>query len=243
MTDESIMPNLSLSTNRKVLSGIYKIRSPSNKIYIGQSVDIAFRFHKYKTLNCHGQPKLFASFRKYGFESHSFEILQLCNVEELNQLEKYYIDLFGTFNSKYGLNLKDGGGSKGRLSEASKQKIIAKLKGKKGNRKGSKHSLEARKKMSISQLSKKRIPWNKGVKKCFSKEVRLKMSISLRNNKNARRAPTYQYSINYKLIHAYSSIAEASRISRISRTAIINNIKNRTKTSGGFIWRNSRITH
>ena len=37
----------------KVKIGIYKITSPSNKIYIGQSINIERRFKEYKTLkNC-----------------------------------------------------------------------------------------------------------------------------------------------------------------------------------------------
>lgn len=235
MTDESIMP-FSLHKGRKVLSGIYKITSPSGRIYIGQSVDIALRFHKYNRRNCAGQPKLFASISKYGFEFHSFEILQLCRIEELNRLEKQYIDFYKAFESELGLNLREGGGAGRRLSEHSKMQIILKLKGKKGNRRGSKHSIESRKKMSISQLNRHMVPWNKGVKNCFSEDTKTKMSVSLRNNNNATKTPVYQYLPNYGLIQKYTSIAEASRKTGISRTGIINNIKKRTKTSGGFIW-------
>jgi len=32
--------------------GIYKITSPTNKVYIGQSTNILFRFRAYKRLNC-----------------------------------------------------------------------------------------------------------------------------------------------------------------------------------------------
>lgn len=39
MTDNSKMPDYSLNTGRKILSGIYKITSPSGKIYIGQLSD------------------------------------------------------------------------------------------------------------------------------------------------------------------------------------------------------------
>lgn len=239
MTDNSIMPDYSLNAGRKILSGIYKITSPSGKIYIGQSVDIALRYHKYNRRNCAGQPKLFASIKKYGFESHVFEILQLCGIDELNQLEKQYIDLYKTFESECGLNLREGGGAGRRLSEHSKMQIILKLKGKKGNRKGSKHSIESRKKISLSNRYK--IPWNKGIKNCFSEDTRDKMSMSLKNNNNAIKTPVYQYLPNYELIQKYMSITEASRKTGISRTGIINNIKKRTKTSGGFIWDNSVI--
>ena len=34
----------------------------------------------------------------------------------------------------------------------------------------------------------------------------------------------------------YNSIGEASRITGINRTAIINNLKNRSKSAGGYKW-------
>ena len=46
--------------------GIYKITSPSGKIYIGQSKDIEKRFKAYKNLKCKGQPYIYRSLLKYG---------------------------------------------------------------------------------------------------------------------------------------------------------------------------------
>jgi len=42
--------------------GIYKIISPTNKIYIGQSTNIENRWIKYKCLDCKVQIKLYRSF-------------------------------------------------------------------------------------------------------------------------------------------------------------------------------------
>ena len=44
--------------------GIYKITSPSNKIYIGKSNNINRRFKEYIKLRCKQQPKLYNSFKK-----------------------------------------------------------------------------------------------------------------------------------------------------------------------------------
>jgi len=107
----------------RILTGIYKITSPSEKIYIGQSVNIRERWRQYKYLNCKGQIGLYNSFLKYGIDRHKFDIICICETEKLNELEKYYIDLFQTFNTKYGLNLRDGGGNNGILSDETKRKI------------------------------------------------------------------------------------------------------------------------
>ena len=81
--------------------GIYKITNPKGKTYIGQSVNIEKRWNRYKNLipkDCIGQPLIYRSLIKYGVENHIFEIIELCNKEELNKLESYYIVLYNSFN-------------------------------------------------------------------------------------------------------------------------------------------------
>lgn len=125
--------------------GIYKITSPSNKIYIGQSVDIANRISSYKNLKCKRQTKLYRSLKKYGFEKHKFEIIDKCNEIELNAKERYYQELFNTI-SKEGLNcrLTKTKDKSGRLSEETKRKIGLAHKGKIVSK-------ESRLKMSIAK--------------------------------------------------------------------------------------------
>ena len=61
------------------MKGIYKITSPSGKVYIGQSIDIERRFRHYKRMVCKDQVKVYNSFLKYGVDAHIFEILELCD--------------------------------------------------------------------------------------------------------------------------------------------------------------------
>jgi group I intron endonuclease len=82
--------------------GIYKITSPTNRIYIGQSVDIERRFRFYRNLNCKGQPVLYSSMLKYGSDSHTFEIIEECSHELLNVRERYWQDFYCVLNG--GLN-------------------------------------------------------------------------------------------------------------------------------------------
>lgn len=84
--------------------GIYKITSPTGKIYIGQSINIEKRKTTYKYKNCKGQIKLFNSIQKYGWNNHKFEILEICEVSELNNKERYYQDLYCSVGIN-GLNL------------------------------------------------------------------------------------------------------------------------------------------
>lgn len=83
--------------------GIYKITSPTGKIYIGQSINIQKRFNKYKSALCKKQTRLYYSFIKYGTLNHIFEILLICKKEDLNNKERHYQDLFNC-TSDLGLN-------------------------------------------------------------------------------------------------------------------------------------------
>lgn len=83
--------------------GIYKITSPTKKVYIGKSINIERRFKNYKRLACKTQPILYKSLKKYGAENHKFEIVCECIESELNNLERYYQDLYSVIN-KNGMN-------------------------------------------------------------------------------------------------------------------------------------------
>jgi group I intron endonuclease len=92
---------------------------------VGQSRDIKSRWrdHRYNAFN----PKdhnynthLYRSFRKYGLEKFSFEVLEECTVEELNQKEIYWIEKYNSFFNGY--NLTFGGDGAG--SEINKAKVI-----------------------------------------------------------------------------------------------------------------------
>jgi len=79
------------------LTGIYKITSPTNKVYIGQSTDINKTWkYRYNNLNdrLKKQPKIFNSLLKYGIENHIFEIIEECSENKLDELESYYKQQF-----------------------------------------------------------------------------------------------------------------------------------------------------
>lgn len=71
--------------------GIYKITSPSNNVYIGQSVNIELRISKYKSISIvQKQPKIFRSIQKYGWENHTWEILEICEISQLDERETFH---------------------------------------------------------------------------------------------------------------------------------------------------------
>ena len=88
---------------KEIICGIYKIISPSNRVYIGQGVNIKKRIRTYKKLHCVAQKRLYASFIKYGVENHIFEIIEECAKEDLDCRERYWQDFYDVL-SKKGLN-------------------------------------------------------------------------------------------------------------------------------------------
>jgi len=103
-----------------MIIGIYKITSPSNKIYIGQSINIERRFKHYKNLKeIKGQKKIYFSIKKYGYENHLFEILEECSMDKLDVREKYWINLYDSCNK--GLNISEGGGCFGKFNKGKKR--------------------------------------------------------------------------------------------------------------------------
>lgn len=144
------------------MTGIYKIQSPTGKVYIGQSVDLADRFRCYKRLKCKGQIGIYRSLLKYGINSHSFVVLHELPKDvsrnTLNQYEEFYISQFKICGYEL-LNIKSGGGGGGKQAEETKAKIGLKNKGKT-------MSEANRAKMSIRMKGKP--SWNKG--KCGYKQ-------------------------------------------------------------------------
>jgi group I intron endonuclease len=130
----------------KNICGIYKITSPSGRVYIGQSICIQKRFVAYKNNECRAQHKLKASFKKYGIASHIFDTICECNEKELNEKEVFFIKQHDS-TGKNGLNISHGGVGVMRNrkhTDESKNKIRkAKV--------GLIHSEETKKKMSISR--------------------------------------------------------------------------------------------
>lgn len=123
--------------------GIYKITSPSGKIYIGQSVSIKQRWKNYKAMNKLNTPiKLRNSLKKYGIENHKFEILEECTIEQLNKKERYWQEYFDVLG-KNGLNCK--------FTETNEKPAIVSLEAKQNMAKaklGTKRPEEVRKKIS-----------------------------------------------------------------------------------------------
>jgi len=122
----------------KKQTGIYKITSPTGRIYIGQSIDIRTRHRDY-VYNVAVQSRLSRSFAKHGQQNHIFETIELCGKDELNTRERYWQEHFEVVG-KNGLNcILTESPSKPRVyTEACREKMSKNRTGEKNHRYGKK---------------------------------------------------------------------------------------------------------
>lgn len=107
--------------------GIYKIENLINgKKYIGQSVDVHARLLDHKRVNerplstvQHKYP-LYRALKKYGLENFSYELIEECKKEELDDKEIYWIAYYHTYINDpqcNGYNLTMGGAGNRQITQ------------------------------------------------------------------------------------------------------------------------------
>lgn len=91
--------------------GIYKITNTKNeKSYIGQSTNIEERWKQHKQAIQTSDKSWYPLARKEsdGVDDFTFEVLQQCKAEELDELEDYWVDYYKSYVNGYN-QTKDGG--------------------------------------------------------------------------------------------------------------------------------------
>lgn len=144
---------------------IYKIANLVNgKVYIGQTVQknpkLRWYDHQAKARKGVNQP-LFNAINKYGVYKFSWEVIDSAtSLEELNELEKQYVEKYNSINKGY--NIREAGGNKLHNSASIEKMRVSQKKRHQekpaggwtridgGAMKGKNHSTETKLKMSES---------------------------------------------------------------------------------------------
>lgn len=220
------------------ICGIYKITSPTGRIYIGESSNINNRTIHYATHNCKGQPRLYNSLIKYGFTSHKFEIIEECKFEDLKCRERYWQDFYNVL-SRNGLNCKltKCGEKKAVFSEETRNKISKGNKGKIAPNKGLFGSLnplykiprpqEVKDKIRNSKIGVPNVAYKNGI----SDESKQKMSDRAKGNKSTSRLV-----IDVSTGIFYNSAKEASKCLGINYSTVIDYLKGKYKNKSNLQW-------
>lgn len=248
--------------------GIYKITSPSGRIYIGQSRNIEDRFYRYKKMSNANktQIRLMRSFKKYGVQNHNFEIVEECTIDVLNIKERYWQDHYKVI-SKSGLNciLQETDTLPRQFTEEYKRKRS----GINHFFYGKHHSEETKKKLSLAHIG-KTVPQyvkdklkitNSGSNNGFygkkhTEESKKKQSVSAKTrkitpeNESKRRAGIskglskvlLQYDKQMNLIKEWPSVIIAAKELNTHVGSIVNATQmKRVKSHKGFIWKYKNI--
>lgn len=98
--------------------GIYLIKNTiNNKVYVGQATDIERRWTEHKrkySLEKNKNIILYKAFKKYGLDNFTFEVIEECKKEELDERETFYISLYKSYafrEDTNGYNMTEIGGS------------------------------------------------------------------------------------------------------------------------------------
>lgn len=191
--------------------GIYKITSPSGKIYIGQSWNISNRKSYYKNRCSRSQALIYKSISKYGWDKHKFEIIhdlpKDVSQQVLDDYEVYYIDVYKSSGFSM-LNIREGG-SRG------------------------KHTIETRKKMSDN--------WNRPkLSKDKRNKISEKLKKYYKENTSHVGKSILQCDLKGNIIREWNSAREASKelgINYKNISAVATCTDGRYKTYKNFTWK------
>jgi group I intron endonuclease len=196
--------------------GIYKLTSPNNKVYFGQTINWDVRKKHYKNKSGQRQPKLYYSLKKYGWNMFKKEIIEICNVEQLNEREIHYkqqfINEFGWDKALFCEIYDTGGGPK---SQETKMKMsISHL--------GKKHS-----KKTCDKISKNRTG------KCHSEENKQKMKMSRIGKTSSK--PILQYDLDGNFIKEWVNTKQTQEY--LNLYSITGALQKKNRSAGGYQWR------
>jgi group I intron endonuclease len=208
---------------------IYLVKNQQNKIvYVGQQIGT-------KSLNEYQGSGLLLNraYNKYGKDYFKQEIVEYCNVDELNDKEKLYIKQYNT-KFPHGYNLTEGGdGMKGYKYNNNQKQNISNAKN------GQKYPKEHGEKIRQAKLGKKRDPEtiNKIIQTKASKH-NIKIDLTLKNQSRSNSQKTIlQYDLQSNLLNEYQSAQEAGRCLGKSGNSIADCAFGRQSTAYGFVWK------
>lgn len=207
------------------MCGIYKIENLINgKVYIGKSIDIDNRIRNHKSesfnpISNSYDTAIHRAIRKYGVDNFSFEVIEECNRDDLNEKEQYWIDYYNTFKQGYNMTL----GGEGRpMIDASRIYDLWDIG------------------LSIAEISE-----NTGHTK-YTIILILKEYDKYNNKESYKRGrkntvkktgkSILQYDLFGNFINQYQSIAEASKNTGIKRTNITNCLRGHQLSAGDYQW-------
>jgi group I intron endonuclease len=194
---------------------IYKITSPTGRIYIGKTTRLKTRIWEYRWRSKKRKSIIHDSIKRYGWEAHKFEVIEeILDDKLLSEREIYWISELNSYyinSPARGMNMTMGGERGGRswMHDTERRKKQSEIfKGEGGSFYGHKHTEETKKiiAVKISQRNKER---SITVPKWAAEKGRLKVI-----------KPILCYNEHGVFIREYASLTEAAKEVRISISSV-----------------------
>lgn len=225
-----------------IIAGIYKLTNVINgKAYIGQSKDIAGRMKTHikdsvRVNDVRGQFPMYVDMRKQGKENFKLEILETCQVEDLNEREEYYIRTHRTDESEIGYNqtryaypFRDP-----KIIAKSHTPEIMKAHGKRIREWNLKQWKNPEYRKKITESSRRH-----QVERLKDPAYHAEVSARMRRVTEEMKQPVEQYDKEGNFIAMFKGVREAERHMGLANDSIgkvCRGVKFR-KTAGGYVWK------
>lgn len=225
------------------MTGIYLITNNINgKYYVGQSIDIQTRWYNHKK-DCFNpnassyKTYFYQALRKYGVENFSFDIIEECKEEELNEKEIYWIKVLNANKHEIGYNTTDGGdGVRGYWDKPVYQYDLQ------GNFIAEYKSIsDAKRQTGITTIACCCIGITKSGGGYLWSYVKHKKLPEYKQNHFT--VEVHQYSLDGTYLQSFSSIIEAAVISGVRPGNIVSCISKSTQIrAGNYMWTRTKTT-
>lgn len=221
-----------------MISGIYKIENLLNhQIYIGQSKDIPNRKRSHRSNwnnpNCKDYNMvIYQAIRKYGIDNFSFEIIEECPEEKLNEREQYWIAYYDSYYNGYNCTL---GGDENHIHLGK----AVELYDLQGNYVTTYPNItEAAKHIGVSRNTIYGILYGNrlSTKGYQFKLIDSSVKILPYKNRQGGKIKVYQKDDNDNIINIFDSIKDAATALNIDSSSISKCCKGKLKHCGGFKW-------
>lgn len=209
---------------------IYKITSPTERIYVGKTNRLSQRIRDYRWRGKKRKSIVHDSIKGYGWAAHKFEIIEECSDEILSEREIFWIKELNSYfiDNPKGMNLTRGGEKGGRswMHDIARRKWFSeKFKGK-GSPFYGKHHTEENKRIIGEKTSERNKRTGHKVPAWGAEKGRLKIIV-----------PILVYDSNGYLVKKFDSISDAVKFTKQSSRSIYKVCKSERTNAGGFIFR------
>lgn len=197
--------------------GIYRFKNLITlQSYIGQSINLEERYKHHQRAWLNGTTDFYKAVQQYGWNNFSYEVLEICSKEQLNEKERYWVAYYDSYY--HGYNMNQGGSNKNSVDYTKVYELW----------KQGKTTKEISLKMNIGRST----VYN--VLHSFPDFV---LDNSSDNFK------IYQYDLNGNFIKEWPSCKAVQRELNIDACAIGKVINKQRNTAGGFQWSNKYYNH